>query len=60
MYQISKEAGSGNKGTNAKQLKYRFVPVETYQYQDFMDKKTDEEFKSPNMQIISDDDEPIM
>lgn len=60
LYQISKEAGNGNKGSQAKLIKYRFMPVETHQMMEFQGKKTDEEFKSPNMQTISDDDEPIM
>ena len=60
MYQVFREAGNGNKGSQAKLIKYRFMPVETHQMMEFQSKKTDEEFKSPNMQIISDDDEPIM
>ena len=36
------------------------MPIETHQMMDFHNKKTDEEFKQPNMPVVSDDDEPIM
>ena len=56
---IYSEAGDGNKQSKSKQLKYRFIPVETHQMMDHLSKRTEDEFKMPNMQIVSDDEEAI-
>jgi hypothetical protein len=59
-HDMLKEAGNDNKQSKAKQVKYRFMPIETHQMMEHISKKTDEEFKQPNIHVISDDEGPIM
>ena len=41
-------------------IKYKFMPVETHQMLDFLERKTDEEFKRENIIALSEDEKDVI
>ena len=56
MHGIFADAGSGRRNA----LKYKFMPVETYQTMEFVERHNEEDFKQPNIIGMSDDEEVLM